>query len=139
MSVSIKYRGVRTDNWERVFGTSLISRRDWSPTNGWKQRYYLLDGDSCNQIPDLDKFVEIEPDSLGRFIGLKDRHDTEIYEGDLVILLDYPWCKNKEPQIVEYDEVSRGFEPFSNYIEEFGWPHAGQWCEVVGDAFIGPA
>lgn len=76
---NIKFKAKRLDNGEWVYGSLIRS------TAGVKERAYIVD--NFSSMSDYS-VIGVDPSTVCQFTGLKDKEETPIYEGDIVMYKD---------------------------------------------------
>jgi len=112
----IKFRGKDINSGEWVYGDlHLLCDKPHIHT-------------AASSYPFAGKRSFVSVQTIGQYIGLKDKNDKEIYEGDIVTMEDFGFTRER-PFIVVYDNFDAGFKFRGVYC--LVTPNCK--CEVIGN------
>jgi len=125
------YRGKRKDTGEWVYGWYV---KDWDGRSYIITKFgpYITGCSDCG-AHDQDIY-EVDPETVGQYTGLKDRHGQEIYEGD--ILRDDEMGLN----VVRWEDGSFWLEMFYEGNQSL-MEHLSDYnevCEIIGNIYENP-
>lgn len=122
----IKFRGKRVDNGDWIYGYYFMCFTGIP--------YILVLHD---HILGMTEYYEVIPETVGQYIGLKDKNDKEIYENDICL---FSYSGNKRIEDIHFNNgsfclgwcVSLRYA-FLNYNKE-----AGESLEIIGNVHQNP-
>lgn len=113
-----------------------------NPADGWVEGFYyqdLVNGEISHFIRSFECEWLINPETLGQFTGLHDKHGKEIYEGDIIRYLDADdkWRISR----VEYSSTS--IDPLNMLMLYSGFLNNDEFAnefriEVIGNIYDNP-
>lgn len=117
---------------ERIF----ISWQD----DKWSEGNLLVTKQGCCITPDatvLGSYGAVNPETVGQYTGMVDKHGTKIFEGDIIDFSDR--SDSDGYGVVQYDanETEFGIE-YDNIYESLGKHYYPEDIEVIGNIYDNP-
>lgn len=127
----ILYRGKKINNKEWVDG-SIVKLKRFS-VNG--DAYYIYPYDNGSPLSDVCKYYEVIPETVGQYIGIKDKTNYKMFEDDII-------RHSGEIGIISYSTTCGNFcvlKPNTDILQEWGvWFRKNEEYEIIGNIFDTP-
>jgi len=125
----IKFRGVGIGTSKWYYGDLRVISAKMAVENG----VYIVPTDT------LWHKIEVDPKSVGQYTGLRDKNGKEIYEGDIIELINWigligivSWDNKYSRFVIDAGYSGRGVFDFTNFEVDNGVVRS---CKVIGNIY----
>lgn len=119
----IKFRGKRTGNGEWVYGNLV---------RGCDEKYAYIVEFGNEEL--CRNYVNVSPDTVGQYTGLKDKNGTKIFEGDIVTRF---WFDKTHIYQIAYDSGTASFIGQAD-VKFTTFDYDSPEFEVIGNIYDNP-
>lgn len=125
MNRKILFRGKRVDNDEWVYG--YLAEAVNCMTD--KKATFIIERDAT--YFGYTCAVEVQPETVGQFIGLTDKNGNKIFEGD-IIKFSHPAFDKSRIGVISYEMNETGF--VLRHKRDYNWiAYANKFYEIIGN------
>lgn len=142
MNREIEFRGKARMTIDELNDIGLSSNNGWVYGNLIQSSglTFIVGGvvDWCDEYLAHEWWVQVDPDTVGQYTGLKDKHGTKIFEGDIVAYSD---GEESFIAVVEWDYWSwylKGVTPVDNFSFDDMADKEKAECIVTGNVYENP-
>lgn len=119
---------------EYLFKGKMIANGKWSEGN------LLVTKQGCCITPDatvLGSYGAVDPETVGQYTGMVDKHGTKIFEGDICNFSSCSDIDNYGVVVYDADETEFGIDYGSTYLG-LGRHYHSRDVEVIGNIYDNP-
>lgn len=119
---------------EYLFRGKMIANGKWSEGN------LLVTKQGCYITPDatvLGSYGAVDPETVGQYTGMVDKHGTKIFDGDIVDFSKRPDNGDYAAVIYDANETEFGIE-YYNIYRSLGKNYYPENIEVIGNIYDNP-
>lgn len=138
----IKFRGISTETGKWVYGNFEIG---YTTSSGFHCiGSYIIEHRKDDDGYEYFKHIEVKPETVGQYTGLKDKNGIEIYRGDIVKYRSHPH-KMITGEVIYHEQYARYLVKHDYQVSSTGrstWNFSffgsQNYLEVIGNIHLNP-
>ena len=118
----LRFRGISLDTNEWVYGYGVVQNIEHNEAR-------IINSTGGNMMHNWD----VKPETVGQFTGMKDQHDVEIYEGDIVATVQNSLHNRLTEPIVSFEDGAFVLMDLRYSYEYLHYYETDTQIEVIGN------